>query len=310
MSIGRLKPGHQRAVRRVRTHGFTVIELLICVAIVGLLISLLSGGVQSAREAARRTQCMSHQRELGLGIQSHLSKLRYIPSNGGYDGKSTVESPSGQQVTIGTFSRHFGLQFWWGVGQPGADPKTQTGSWAYAILPSIEQGQAYSRIKVESAGPLFRCPSRSRDDPMVPADDDHGRYTAAGRVWAKTDYAGNERVMRERPDALLPNAIIDGMSQTLATGEKAFDPLVQTASSWYFDEPIFSGGSHGTVRKGLLILRDGPGIKFAGNWGSPHPGGAVFTRLDGSVEFLSASIDGFLFRSLLAPADSADPLLD
>ena len=292
--------GH--CVMRLRS-ALTLIDLLVCLAIMALLVSLLTGAVQDSREAARRTQCMNQQRELGLGIQLHLSALRYIPSNGGYDGKSTVMSSDGEKVTIGTFANHSQHQYWWGVGQPGAHPTQQTGSWAYAILPWLEQEEAYQSVRVESAGPMFTCPSRSRPEPLVPVEDDYGRYTAAGRVWAKTDYAGNSSVMKERPHAMVASAISDGLSQTLATGEKAFDPLVQTAGSWYYDEGIFTGGSDGTVRDGLLIEADGPGIRFKGNWGSPHPGGAVFTRLDGSTEFVTSHIDGRLFRSLMSPDD-------
>jgi prepilin-type N-terminal cleavage/methylation domain-containing protein len=281
----------------------TLIELLICLAIIGLAISLLSGAVQSSREAARKVQCKNHQRQLGIGIQLHMSKLRMIPSNGGYDGKSTVTASDGQQARVGTYLFSSDRQFWWGVGTPGARPRQQTGSWGYAILPFIEQGDAYDQVRVESAGPLFTCPSRSRPLPLVPTEDDFGRYAAAGRVWARTDYAGNEHVVRNRPKAMPPSEVIDGMSQTLVLGEKAFNPVIQTAGSWYYDESLFTGGSDGTVRGGLLIDRDGPKSRVKGHWGSPHPGGAVFTRLDGSIEFIDANIDGQLFRKLQVPND-------
>ena len=213
-----------RAAMRFRVE-FTLIELLVYFAILALLVSLLSGAVQNARESTRRMQCMNQQRQHGLGIQMHISKLGFIPSNGGYDGKSTAKSPSGVQVAIGTFVVLSGEQLWLGVGQPGASPTLQTGSWAYAILPSLEQHEAYDLVQVESAGPLFNCLSRSREKPLVPVADIYGIYTAAGRAWAKTDYAGNSFVIQKRPLAMRPSAIADGMSQTLATGEKAFDPL-------------------------------------------------------------------------------------
>lgn len=285
--------------------GVTLIELLIVFAIIALLVSLGTGAVQNARESARRTQCMNQQRQLALGIQMHASKHGYLPSNGGNDGTSTVRSASGNQVRIGTYTLAADRQFWWGVGLPGAAPPEQTGSWAYAILPSLEQVEAYQSVQVESAGPLFRCPSRTRANPMVPRDDSYGRYSAGDRAWAKTDYAGNRLVMLNFPDAQRLSAIADGLSNTLGTGEKAFDPIIQTETSWYYDEPIFSGGSNGTVRSGLLIERDGPGARYQDNWGSAHPGGALFSRLDGSTVFLTSNVDGELFRSLIDPKDGA-----
>lgn len=285
-----------------RWHGFTLIELLIVIAIVALLLSLSASAVQSAREAARRTECFDHQRQLGLGLQTHLTQTRYFPSNGGDDGKSEIESASGTMTRIGTFDFRNSRQYWWGVGRPGATPTDQPGSWAYAILPALEQGGPYQQVAVETAGPMFRCPSRSRDEPLVPSEDEHGRYSAGGRAWAKTDYAGNALVMQPRPNALRDSAVLDGLSNTLALGEKAFDPYVQTASSWYYDEPIFSGGSHGTVRGGVQIETDGPGARYQNDWGSSHPGGAVFSRLDGSTQFITSQVDWRVLMAGLSPA--------
>ncbi len=282
--------------------GFTTIELLIVISIIALLVSLSASAVQSAREAARRTECFDHQRQLGLGLQTHLTQTRHFPSNGGDDVKSQIKSRSGTMTRIGTFDFNNSKQYWWGVGRPGATATDQPGSWAYSILPALEQGDAYQQIAVETAGPMFRCPSRSRDEPLVPSQDDHGRYSAGGRAWAKTDYAGNALVLQSRPKALLGSGVLDGLSQTIALGEKAFDPYVQTASSWYYDEPIFSGGSRGTVRGGVLIEVDGVGVSYEDNWGSSHPGGAVFSRLDGSTLFITSEVDWSVLMAGLTPA--------
>ena len=64
---------------RKRKNGFTLVELMVVIAIIGVLVGLLVPAVQSAREAARRMSCSNNMKQLGLALHNYESAFGFFP---------------------------------------------------------------------------------------------------------------------------------------------------------------------------------------------------------------------------------------
>ncbi len=280
--------------------GLSLIDLLTALAIVGLMIGLLLPAVQAARGAAQRASCASNLRQVAQAMILHHDAMGVFPSNGGWDGKQTIPSKAGPPVTITTTTS--GAKTEWGVGDPELSPREQTGSWAFTILPYIEQRPVYDGRSWGTAIKLYSCPSR-REPVSLPAEDDaDGQYQGGGWDWGRIDYAANWRVVQNRPTCLDLAAFTDGSSNTILAGEKAMNPSTYHSGSWYFDEPYFSGGSGGTARGGAYLVPDTGGRFALGQWGSSHVEGTHFVLADGSVRLTRYNTATSVLEAMLTPS--------
>jgi len=99
--------------------GFTLVELLVVIAIIGTLVGLLLPAVQSAREAARRSACTNHMKQLGLGVLNFESARKRLPA-------ASSGSSTNSGATLGGYS------------------------WICAILPFLEETNLYTQLSSNS----------------------------------------------------------------------------------------------------------------------------------------------------------------
>ena len=305
---------------RPSRRGFTLIELLVVSSIVGLLLALILPAVQSAREAARRIQCASNLRQLGLALGAYHDTMGVYPPGRvlSYDPRFAGSNP------------------------PCTSKYVDKSAWI-CILPQLDQVRLYnavnqsttilgaenSTIHPVSIG-VLACPSdpdaghaRSAYSKVVGPP---GMPGGAGPFMASfTSYAGVygslyvNALPRPRTDCLISpklavqvdgsfhdlgstslRSILDGSGQTLLVVEHAatalrtmadVDPTIPMEYGWYYTgnwgdtlvTTMYPMNLHRRAKSPTAGIIYGPS--------SMHPGGLNALFADGSVRFLADSID-------------------
>jgi len=285
-----------------RRPGVTLLELLVVIAVIAILVGLLIAAVQRARSAAARLKCSDQLRQIGIALHHFHDTHRVLPSNGGWDGKQKIKAADGTMVNVYTGDPGHPPAIW-GVGQPNLAPRAQTGSWAYAILPYVEQNDLYQNPDWKVPVAIYACPARRFAVALPVHDDAWGYYQGGGWSWGHIDYVGNSRIFPDRPRCESLAFITDGTSNTILAGEKPMDTDLYHTGTWFWDEPFFLGGSGGTARWGVKLVADAKAIALdtRGNWGSAHAEGAHMLFGDGSVRLVKFGTPEEVLTILLTP---------
>lgn len=301
-----------RARRRPSPGGFTLVELLVCIAIIGILIALLLPAISACREAVRRTQCMHNLAQLMVAVSNYEMAHGVYPAG--------VVDDKGPILSQATGYHH---------------------SWTTALLPYIEQTAADRQVDrsvgvyhdnnraVRSAKlAVLVCPS---DDVAGPASSYCGMHHD---VEAPIDVTNNGVFFLN--SRLSHDEVRDGLSYTVFLSEKLFEPgdlgwmsgtratlrnvgpgvnVTGLAPPPPLEDLEASGGMYAAMpseyelaeaAKAARARQKNPPplpLTFVGGPASRHPGGAGFASGDGSVHWISVTVDQKLLASLVHRAD-------
>ncbi len=308
-------------VRSRKREAFTLIELLVVIAIIAVLVALLLPAVQQAREAARRSQCKSNLKQLGLAIYNYHDALDMYPINCAFRNRPDLANDG---PAIANTAR----------------------SWLTMILPYMDQAPLYNSINFNAVllltGNTGNIAAANTVIPvyLCPSDDGNSRGRLGNlsdininppNTWAVTNYKacsgsnwaygiaawnpvssangknagqtdglnfGNGVLCSNQTNVNQPTLVrdvTDGTSNTFFAGENL---PAWTQWCWWFNP----NGVTANCAEPLNALLKRP--VNVGDWpnnysfASKHVGGGNFMFADGSVRFISENINIATYRAL------------
>ena len=291
---------------RGRRAGITIIELLVAMSVMGVLMAILLPAVSSAREAARRMQCVNQFKQIGLALHAYHEVSGSLPQ--GWQLESSQESGFGWIVPLLPYMEQRAAYEKIDRNQPLADATNDQArrmSLAGLTCPS-DMTQPTFQLYPEGPSPLLTSgsslasTSAAASDPATLLELPTASYVGVfGTIEADDSFPappGDGAILCHRTVRFAE--LSRGLSNTLLVGERT---MARVPSTWLGVDVLGEDAACRLLGSAMTSpnCRDCDECEFD----SRHPGGSNFLLGDGSVRMISESINRDEYRRLARRSD-------